>query len=181
MKRSGRASTSFTLSPSKRLSILAADSPRSRRQSMADTSRGADHVFLDVGENNDEKEKKQRQLNRLQQQIQSKTFSPTTITTDRRKSVNTTSALTIQQLTEHYSKCIQLSTENKINVNNAFKLQLIDYMSEMLHRRDSEMEDFQVSLIGTLTPSRPDLSFAIKNCMLSSHKITKSHLIYQII
>ncbi|KAG0718879.1 hypothetical protein GWK47_051646 [Chionoecetes opilio] len=66
MKRSGRASTSFTLLPSKRFSILAADSPRSRRQSMADTSRGADHVFLDVGENNDEKEKKQRQLNRLQ-------------------------------------------------------------------------------------------------------------------
>ncbi|MPC43680.1 Condensin complex subunit 2 [Portunus trituberculatus] len=33
----------------------------------------------------------------------------------------------------------------KINVNNAFKLQLIDYMSEMLHRRDSEMENFQVA------------------------------------
>ena len=63
-------------------------------------------------QNNDEKEKKQRQLNRLQQQIQSKTYSPTTVPSDHRKSINLVSGLTCQQLTEHYSKCIQLSTEN---------------------------------------------------------------------
>lgn len=124
--------------------MLGPDSPVSRRQSIADTSRN-ENVFLDGPENNDEKEKKQRQLNRLQQQIQSKTFSPTAAASDPRKSISIVSGLTNQQLTEHYSKCIQLSTENKINVNNAFKLQLIDYMSEMLHRRDSEMENFQVA------------------------------------
>lgn len=112
---------------------------------MADASRNNENVFLDVPENNDEKEKKERQLSRLQQQIQSKNFSPTTTKADQRKSVSVVSGLSNQQLTEHYSKCIQLSTENKINVNNAFKLQLIDYMSEMLHRRDSEMENFQVA------------------------------------
>ncbi|XP_063848247.1 condensin complex subunit 2-like [Scylla paramamosain] len=145
MKRTSRLSSNFTLSPTKRLSMLGPDSPISRRQSIADTSARNENVFLDVPENNDEKEKKQRQLNRLQQQIQSKTFSPTATTSDHRKSISIVSGLTNQQLTEHYSKCIQLSTENKINVNNAFKLQLIDYMSEMLHRRDSEMENFQVA------------------------------------
>ncbi|KAG0717976.1 hypothetical protein GWK47_053377 [Chionoecetes opilio] len=67
MKRSGRASTSFTLLPSKRFSILGAPThPGPGGSPWQNTSRGADHVFLYVGENNDEKEKKQRQLNRLQ-------------------------------------------------------------------------------------------------------------------
>ncbi|MPD00089.1 Condensin complex subunit 2 [Portunus trituberculatus] len=120
MKRSSRLSSNFPLSPSKRLSILGPDSPISRRQSMADTSTLSENVFLDVPENNDEQEKKQRQLNRLQQQIQSKTFSPTAATSDHRKSVSIVSGLTNQQLTEHYSKCIQLSTEN-------VSLQLTDF------------------------------------------------------
>ena len=33
------------------------------------------------------------------------------------------------QLTELYSHCMKLSAENKINVKNAFHLQLIDYMT----------------------------------------------------
>lgn len=63
-------------------------------------------------QNNDEKEKKERQLSRLQRQIQSKNFSPTAATADKRKSLSVVSGLSNQQLTEHYSKCIQLSTEN---------------------------------------------------------------------
>lgn len=77
----------------------------------------AGNIFFlpDFFQNNDEKEKKERQLSRLQQQIQSKNFSPTTSKVDQRKSINVVSGLTNQQLTEHYSKCIQLSTEN-VNV-----------------------------------------------------------------
>ncbi|XP_040564221.1 condensin complex subunit 2 [Lepeophtheirus salmonis] len=33
-------------------------------------------------------------------------------------------------LAEHYTNCIKLSAENKINVKNAFSLKLIDYMAE---------------------------------------------------
>lgn len=32
----------------------------------------------------------------------------------------------------------------KISVKNAFSLQLIDYMSEMLRRKDSDLNNFQV-------------------------------------
>ena len=36
------------------------------------------------------------------------------------------------ELTEMYANCIKLSAENKINVKNAFKLPLIDYIAEMM-------------------------------------------------
>ena len=47
------------------------------------------------------------------------------------------------QVTEHYSNCIKLSAENKINAKNAFGLHLIDYMSELLKKKD--MDSFQVA------------------------------------
>lgn len=148
MLHTRRSSVGFTLSPTKRRSILAPlppDSPRARKQSLAEMM-SPDNVFLDVPENNDEKEKKERQLNRLQQQMQSRTLSsPTATPADRRKSLNAVAGLTSQQLSEHYTKCIQLSAENKISVKNAFSLQLIDYMSEMLQRKNSEMNNFQVA------------------------------------
>ncbi|XP_042215327.1 condensin complex subunit 2-like [Homarus americanus] len=149
MPHKRRSSVGFALSPTKRSSILTtphSETPLAKRQSLADMSLTSDNVFLDVPENNDEQEKKERQLNRLQQQRQSRNFSsPTVKPADSRKSVNAVAGLTNQQLTEHYSKCIQLSTENKISVKNAFNLQLIDYMSEMLQRKDSDMNNFQVA------------------------------------
>ncbi|XP_045608820.1 condensin complex subunit 2 [Procambarus clarkii] len=146
MPRSNRQSTiGFTLSPTKRRSIMP-DSPRSKRHSVLDVSMTSDQVFLDVPENNDEQEKKERQLNRLQQQLQARHYSsPSSAQPDKRKSLSAVAGLTNQQLTEHYAKCIQLSAENKISVKNAFNLQLIDYMSEMLKRKDSDMNNFQVA------------------------------------
>merc|ERR1712051_566306 len=50
------------------------------------------------------------------------------------------------QLAEHYSNCMKLSAENKINTKNAFHLQLIDYMSEMMrNKKASEMDNFQAA------------------------------------
>ena len=50
------------------------------------------------------------------------------------------------QLAEHYSNCMKLSAENKINTKNAFHLQLIDYMSEMMrNKKTSEMDNFQAA------------------------------------
>ena len=101
--------------------------------------------FLDVPENNDDAERRQRQLSRLQQlQTSRQVGSP--VSSDRRKSIASLEPrLTGQQLAQHYAKCIQLSAENKISVKNAFNLQLIDYMTEMLRTKDSNMNNFQVA------------------------------------
>ncbi|XP_039287278.1 uncharacterized protein LOC111058422 [Nilaparvata lugens] len=50
--------------------------------------------------------------------------------------------LTSEQLSEHLANCIQLNAANKINKNNAFNLQLIDYMFVLLRRNDKSMQDF---------------------------------------
>lgn len=65
-----------------------------------------------VTKNNDEAERRERQLNRLQQLQSRGVHSPTGTPADRRKSLSTFTGLTNQQLTEHYAKCIQLSAEN---------------------------------------------------------------------
>ncbi|NXA56703.1 CND2 protein, partial [Nothocercus julius] len=56
------------------------------------------------------------------------------------------------QISEHYSTCIKLSTENKITTKNAFGLHLIDYMTEILKQKDSELTNFKIAA-GTLDAS----------------------------
>uniref|UniRef100_A0A0B6ZZN9 Condensin complex subunit 2 n=1 Tax=Arion vulgaris TaxID=1028688 RepID=A0A0B6ZZN9_9EUPU len=51
--------------------------------------------------------------------------------------------LTSAQLANHYVDCIKLSAENKINAKNAFGLHLIDYMTELVKKK--ELENFQVA------------------------------------
>ena len=52
-----------------------------------------------------------------------------------------------------YANCIKLSAENKINVKNAFKLPLIDYIAEMMKsKKATEMDNFQ-SASGALDAS----------------------------
>ena len=50
------------------------------------------------------------------------------------------------QLADLYSTCMKLSAENKINQKNAFHLQLIDYMAEMMKtKKSSELDNFQAA------------------------------------
>ncbi|XP_069733825.1 condensin complex subunit 2 isoform X4 [Phaenicophaeus curvirostris] len=56
------------------------------------------------------------------------------------------------QIADHYSTCIKLSTENKINTKNAFGLHLIDYMTDILKQKDSQITNFKVAA-GTLDAS----------------------------
>ncbi|XP_068030683.1 condensin complex subunit 2 isoform X2 [Anomalospiza imberbis] len=56
------------------------------------------------------------------------------------------------QISEHYGICIKLSTENKITTKNAFGLHLIDYMTDILNQKNSELTNFQVAA-GTLDAS----------------------------
>ena len=48
-------------------------------------------------------------------------------------------------MSEHYANCMKLSAENKINVKNAFHLQLIDYMTEMMRKKASDLDNFQAA------------------------------------
>ncbi|CAL4101618.1 unnamed protein product, partial [Meganyctiphanes norvegica] len=151
-KDARRASSSFQLSPKKRRSFLStpgqmAPSPASRRSILMAPEPMAmeDGVFQDLSENNDEKEKRQRQLNRLQEKQHRNFTSPTIQGVEKRKSLSGAEGLSNQQLSEHYTKCIQLSSENKINIKNAFNLDLIDYMSEMVRRKNTDMNNFQLA------------------------------------
>ncbi|XP_069037710.1 condensin complex subunit 2 [Lepisosteus oculatus] len=60
--------------------------------------------------------------------------------------------LSNSEISEHYSTCIKLSTENKITTKNAFGLHLIDYMSEILRQKETELTNFKVAA-GTLDAS----------------------------
>uniref|UniRef100_A0A8B9CCJ1 Condensin complex subunit 2 n=1 Tax=Anser brachyrhynchus TaxID=132585 RepID=A0A8B9CCJ1_9AVES len=56
------------------------------------------------------------------------------------------------QISDHYSTCIKLFTENKINTKNVFGLYLIDYMTDILKQKDSELTNFKIAA-GTLDAS----------------------------
>ncbi|XP_049874178.1 condensin complex subunit 2 [Pectinophora gossypiella] len=46
---------------------------------------------------------------------------------------------------EHFQGCLKLYAENKINKDNAWNLQLIDFMTSMLRKHDSRMENLQTA------------------------------------
>ncbi|NXH20438.1 CND2 protein, partial [Bucco capensis] len=56
------------------------------------------------------------------------------------------------QISDHYSTCIKLCTENKITTKNAFGLRLIDYMTDILKQKESDLTNFKVAS-GTLDAS----------------------------
>ncbi|KAL2735135.1 hypothetical protein V1477_013391 [Vespula maculifrons] len=49
------------------------------------------------------------------------------------------------QMTELISHCIKLNAENKINAKNAFSLEMIDFMTFMVTKRNSELTNLQVA------------------------------------
>lgn len=49
------------------------------------------------------------------------------------------------QIAEKVSQCIKLSTENKINIKNAFSLEMIDFMTYMIKKKDGNMSNLQVA------------------------------------
>uniref|UniRef100_A0A672G8R7 Condensin complex subunit 2 n=1 Tax=Salarias fasciatus TaxID=181472 RepID=A0A672G8R7_SALFA len=109
--------------------------------------------------NDDEQERRQRRRSRV---IDLQTASDSSFNDSRsndfiaaRSAVGTPAAvpkLSNAQISEHYSTCIKLSTENKITTKNAFGLHLIDYMADILKQKDSELTNFKVAA-GTLDAS----------------------------
>ncbi|KAL4636024.1 condensin complex subunit 2 [Arapaima gigas] len=103
--------------------------------------------------NDDETERRQRRRSRVMD-LQGATDG--SVTDSPAHSASGTPAavpkLSSAQISEHYSTCIKLSTENKITTKNAFGLHLIDYMAEILKQKDSELTNFKVAA-GTLDAS----------------------------
>ncbi|KPP63138.1 condensin complex subunit 2-like [Scleropages formosus] len=103
--------------------------------------------------NDDETERRQRRRSRV---MDLQGALDASVTDSPAHSVSGTPAavpkLSSAQISEHYSTCIKLSTENKITTKNAFGLHLIDYMAEILKQKDSELTNFKVAA-GTLDAS----------------------------
>uniref|UniRef100_A0A3Q3WWF7 Condensin complex subunit 2 n=1 Tax=Mola mola TaxID=94237 RepID=A0A3Q3WWF7_MOLML len=103
--------------------------------------------------NDDEQERRQRRKSRVID-LQGATDSSFSDTASH-SAAGTPAAvpkLSNAQISEHYSTCIKLSTENKITTKNAFGLHLIDYMADILQQKDSELTNFKVAA-GTLDAS----------------------------
>ncbi|XP_056275217.1 condensin complex subunit 2 isoform X1 [Pseudoliparis swirei] len=103
--------------------------------------------------NDDEQERRQRRRSRV---IDLQTATDSSFNDSASHSASETPAsvpkLSNAQISEHYSTCIKLSTENKITTKNAFGLHLIDYMADILKQKDSEVTNFKVAA-GTLDAS----------------------------
>ncbi|XP_069869467.1 condensin complex subunit 2 isoform X1 [Dipodomys merriami] len=134
-------------SPSERMFSM----PMARK---APLSTSGTPVLEDFPQNDDEKERMQRRRSRVFD-LQFSTDSPRLLASPSNRSTDistTISKFTNTQITEHYSTCIKLSTENKITTKNAFGLHLIDFMSEILKQKDTEPTNFKVAA-GTLDAS----------------------------
>uniref|UniRef100_A0A3Q3JMW2 Condensin complex subunit 2 n=1 Tax=Monopterus albus TaxID=43700 RepID=A0A3Q3JMW2_MONAL len=103
--------------------------------------------------NDDEQERRQRRRSRV---LDLQSASDSSFNDSATHSAAGTPAavpkLSNAQISEHYSTCIKLSTENKITTKNAFGLHLIDYMADILKQKDSEITNFKVAA-GTLDAS----------------------------
>ncbi|XP_068130950.1 condensin complex subunit 2 [Hyperolius riggenbachi] len=103
--------------------------------------------------NDDEWERKQRRRSRVIDLQLSNADSPASVVSPGQRSETILlPKLSNNQISEHYSTCIKLSQENKITTKNAFGLHLIDYMSDILKEKDSELTNFKVAA-GTLDAS----------------------------
>ncbi|XP_075419283.1 condensin complex subunit 2 [Tenrec ecaudatus] len=111
-------------------------------------------ILEDFPQNDDEKERMQRRRSKVFD-LQFSTDSPHLLASPSNRSIDGSATIpkfTNTQITEHYSTCIKLSAENKITTKNAFGLHLIDFMSEILKQKDTELTNFKVAA-GTLDAS----------------------------
>ncbi|KAM9608127.1 condensin complex subunit 2 isoform 1-T1 [Morphnus guianensis] len=113
-------------------------------------------VLAECPGNDDERERRQRRRSRATDFQLGSTDSPLGLASPApRQTEAWLPALpqwTNAQISDHYSTCIKLSTENKITTKNAFGLHLIDYMTEILKQKGSEPTDFKIAA-GTLDAS----------------------------
>ncbi|XP_074641722.1 condensin complex subunit 2-like [Tubulanus polymorphus] len=120
-------------------------SPSTRRHVSVFTGGGSGSMSSPTSvarENDDIAEKKARRRSKVLELQRMHLSSPGSSPTDRSRTAPL-HGLSNAQLSEHYTNCIKLSAENKINAKNAFGLHLIDYMADLIKKK--EMSNFQVA------------------------------------
>ncbi|XP_052520958.1 condensin complex subunit 2 [Tympanuchus pallidicinctus] len=129
----------------------AAESPAARSLSASATP-----TLVECPGNDDERERRQRRRSRAVDLQLGGTESPLSLCSPVPRQADASlpalSGWTNAQISEHYSACIKLSAENKINTRNVFGLHLIDYMTDILKQKDSELTNFKMAA-GTIDAS----------------------------
>ncbi|XP_031773596.1 uncharacterized protein LOC100864998 [Apis florea] len=96
-----------------------------------------------LSENDDEAER----LARRREITDTSTTTISTNSSDKRRSLGLSFLVNMppSQMAERISQCIKLGTENKINPKNAFSLEMIDFMTYMIKKKDANMSNLQVA------------------------------------
>uniref|UniRef100_A0A0A9YMD0 Condensin complex subunit 2 n=2 Tax=Lygus hesperus TaxID=30085 RepID=A0A0A9YMD0_LYGHE len=117
--------------------------------------------FFGDEENDDEEEKeRQRQREKDLAEQQEKEKQAALQSKEPVSAFGVLTNLNPQELEDHYFKCIQLCNQNKVNVKNAFKLQLIDYMKLIFTKQSKKTEN--LALMGfTLDASAKIYSYRV--------------------
>lgn len=92
-------------------------------------------------ENDDEAER----IARRRELSMSNTTSPNTNSRRVSLGLGFLASIPAPQMAESINQCIKLSAENKINVKNAFSLEMIDFMTYMIKKQDANMSNLQVA------------------------------------
>ncbi|XP_067857203.1 condensin complex subunit 2 isoform X2 [Heptranchias perlo] len=124
-------------------------SPATKRQAIQSIRTS---IKMDVAANDDEREKRERRRSKVTDLQLSGIESPLESPVQRGTPQSFEAKLSNNQISEHYSTCIKLCSENKITTKNAFGLHLIDYMADLLKEKESELTNFKMAA-GTLDAS----------------------------
>lgn len=109
-------------------------------------------VNMEVSANDDERERRERRRSKVTDLHLSGIDTPLASPVQRGTPQSFEARLSNNQISEHYSTCIKLCSENKITTKNAFGLHLIDYMADLLKEKESELTSFKMAA-GTLDAS----------------------------
>ncbi|NXN96103.1 CND2 protein, partial [Rhinopomastus cyanomelas] len=128
-------------------------------------------VLTQCTRNDDEQERRQRRRSKVTDLALGGTNSPLRLASPRVRQVPTAPLQwTNSQISEHYSTCIKLSSENKITTKNVFGLHLIDYMNEVLQQKNTEVAGFKVAA-GTLDASVKIYSVRVDAVHTDTYKV----------
>ncbi|XP_072213075.1 condensin complex subunit 2 [Excalfactoria chinensis] len=124
--------------------------------------------------NDDERERRQRRRSRVVDLQLGGTESPLSLCSPTLRQADASlpalSGWTNAQISEHYAACIKLSAENKINTKNVFGLHLIDYMTDILKQKDSELINFKMAA-GTIDASAKIYAIRVDAVHADAYKV----------
>ncbi|XP_030319797.1 condensin complex subunit 2 [Calypte anna] len=131
-------------------------------------------VIADCPGNDDERERRQRRRSRATDLQFSSTDSPLSLGSPALRQAETWQPALPQwtnaQISDHYSTCIKLCSQNKITTKNAFGLHLIDYIPEILKQKDSELTNFKLAA-GTLDASAKIYAMRVDAVHADAYKV----------